>query len=130
MAHFLYRVLTTDKAPAGDGDAMSWLKYYKFNAGGECFLPAQMVPSQKWNEAMVGDYVWMAAGNEVLGGAEIIRVEVEESRRTIELWYNGDDVLELPEHVVPPAEHGKIWDKVGEEWLVQATRRCSNTEDP
>ena len=119
--HFLYVMQAASKAPASGGDTKSWFHFYKWDIGGEVFVPQQ----RPFLEAKEGDFLWFVMDGEVLGGSKIIRIEREESQGVQELWYRGDDLYKLE----PPSRLSEdacavrqVTDKVGEEWLARAVR--------
>jgi hypothetical protein len=111
------------KPPAGDGDTASWFRYYKWAVEGETFVP---VHGRDPLPVGAGDMVWFAMGSKILGGAPILRVEVEFSRQLQEIWYNADDILELH----PPQDLVLLASNPSEEevakWLQNAHRRPRN----
>lgn len=96
MKHLAYVMVSTSPAPAGDGDTKSWFEYYKWN-GGETFVPV----SFPFLSAEEGDLLWFVMDGKVLGGAPILRVETPSLPvQRQELWFNSDDMLELPGSLV------------------------------
>lgn len=125
--HHLYLMDSEAKAPAGDGDVRSWFLFYKWKVEGEVWVP-QGIP---FLTASPDDFLWFAFGRVVFGGAQIVRVEIEESQRRQELWYSGQDVFELfPPHIFVPEWLAvrQVPAEVAERWLTTATR--SSTANP
>lgn len=127
--HFLYVMDPEAKAPAGDGDTESWFRFYKWNVEGEVFVPRA---APYYYDAQPGDFVWFAFCGRAQGGglrpkvfgwAQIVRVE-EENRRQ-EIWYRGDEVVELAKYVVYDGAQSDIElpQEVADEWMTNAERK-------
>ncbi len=128
--HFLHVMNPKAKAPAGDGDTKSWFQFYKWNVEGEVFFP---LPMPGLDGVVPGDYLWFAEegfggpakgfGWLVFGGVPLLRIE--EENRVQELWYHGEDVLELEPKIMLGGPLVPKWidAEVANEWLMKATRR-------
>jgi hypothetical protein len=83
MSHFLYAVFKEEPAPVGDGDAASWLVFYKLGATEETFIP--MPPGLE--DIRPGDTLWFAVNREMKGAAKVTRIEDDIINNRKEVWF-------------------------------------------
>lgn len=98
MKHIGYIMTGVAPAPAGDGDTKSWFEYYKWNNGGETYVPVRF----PFKEAEAGDFLWFVMDGKVLGGASILRVETPPlPTQRQELWFDSSTIRVFPLGALP-----------------------------
>lgn len=89
MPHFLYAVSSDEPAPAGSGDAASWLQYYKLENEDEVYIPCPAA----WGECVSpGDIIWFAVNREVHGFAVVTRTQKDAMNQREEIWFDGSKI--------------------------------------
>jgi hypothetical protein len=69
MRHFVYAMNGKDPAPAAGGDTESWFFFYKWDVGGDAFVPLAAEPSG--GLPVAGDLLWFVLDKVPLGYAPI-----------------------------------------------------------
>src|SRR5574338_1191565 len=110
MHHYVYAVSSSDPAPVGDGDAASWLLFYKLGAGEEAFIP--MPAALEGIDA--GDTLWFSVNNTLQGAAKVLRVEDDVINSRKEIWFEqpvlAEDAIETHLKTAPIGEEtAKRW---------------------
>ncbi len=88
MQHFAYAVRYDSPAPAGIGDAPSWLRYYKLSSDDEVFIP--MVEGLE--EIQAGDMLWFIIEDVLYGMVPVLRIEEDAINGKKEIWFDGSTV--------------------------------------
>ena len=84
MRHFVFAMNGNDPAPAGGGDTKSWFMYYKWDVGGEAFIP---VP-EAIEPPLEGDWLWFAMDGALLGCTVVLRTQEDPSNNCTEVYYD------------------------------------------
>ena len=114
MSHFLYAVTKDDQAPVGDGDAPSWLRYYKLEREDFVFIP--MVPGLE--DIQSGDMLWFAIDGRLYGAVRIERIEEDVINSRKEIWFNGGDICPMIKEVETGLKTAPLLDSgVVKHWL-------------
>lgn len=90
MRHFIYAMDGSKPALAGGGDTESWFLYYKWNVGGEAFVP---VPAEVGEMPEAGDLLWFLLNMYVIGYVEVLCTREDSAvLGTFEVVYNTQDI--------------------------------------
>lgn len=111
MRHFLYAVSQSDRAPVGDGDAASWLIFYKLGSDVETFIPMP----EGLEEIQPGDMLWFAANTTLQGAAKVTRLEDDQINGRKEIWFEQPRLAE--EKVETHLKTAPIRQETAERWV-------------
>lgn len=96
MQHFVYAVSYGSPAPAGIGDAASWLRYYKLDNDDEVFIPM----AEGLEEIQAGDTLWFIIEGILYGAVPVLRIEEDAINERKEVWFDGSCI----QHAEPGVE--------------------------
>lgn len=110
MSHFLYAVSKEDPAPVGDGDAASWLVFYKLSAQEETFIPM----AAGLEDIRAGDTLWFAVNAVIQGAATVMRIEDDVINNRKEIWFGVPNLAE--EKVETGLKTAPIGQEITKQW--------------
>lgn len=93
----------SEKDPSNAGTWESWFLYYKWEVGGEVWLPVSSIEGIK-DPVLAGDSLWLLlhhndkGRSELLGLTKILRLEENHTTGKWEVWYDDDTVQRVPEN--------------------------------
>lgn len=88
MQHFVFSAQSQDPAPSAGGTLAGWLMYYKWDVGGDTFLPFQekdlnSLPAK-------GDLLWIALDGYISAVFVVTSSSTENGQDVVEVHYNTD----------------------------------------
>lgn len=90
MKHFVYAMNGSKPAPASGGLTKDWFFHYKWDVGGEAFVP---VPDSIVGEApAAGDLIWFFMDTHPLGYAVVSRTQEDPSNGFLEVYYDTQEI--------------------------------------
>lgn len=95
MRHFVYSMNGQGNAPATGGDTESWFFFYKWDTGGDAFVPFPL--DVEGGEPVAGDLLWFVMDQKILGYApvaSIVEVSAMEGMEAhIEVHYDTQRII-------------------------------------
>lgn len=112
MQHFLYAVSSDDPAPAGDGDAASWLRHYKLENDDMVYIPQ----TKGLEGIQAGDSLWFSVNNILQGVVTVDRVEEDAINDRREIWFNGAEIKQT-EYILTHLKTAVVGEEITDRWL-------------
>ncbi len=116
MNHFLLAVTDKELAPVGgNGDALSWLRYYKLNPdNSSAFIP--MLPGLQ--DVKRGDTLWFAL-NEVLHSYVVVdEVQHDPINDRFEIWFSMQEARYVTTTTKTTLATQRVSNEVASDWLL------------
>jgi hypothetical protein len=90
MRYFVYAMNGKDPAPAAGGDTESWFFFYKWDVGGDAFVPLASEP--KGGLPVAGDLLWFVLDEVPIGYAPVVSV-MEVDGGGYEIHYDTQKII-------------------------------------
>lgn len=98
MAHFIYAMQSASTPPASGGTTLGWFLYYKWDVGGEAFVP---VPEQSLactgGAPTPGDTLWFLMDDRVMGYTTVSHTMDDPLNGMTEVYYDTRQIRDLGE---------------------------------
>lgn len=94
MSHFVLAMKSGDPAPASGGTTEGWFFHYKWDVGGETFVPVAEGAIEE--PPVPGDLLWFLLNTHPLGFVKILRVQEDPLNSCIEVYYDTREIREGP----------------------------------
>lgn len=91
MRHLVFSMSSKDKPPAGDGTIEGWFFFYKWDVGGEAYVPLTGVEVPTEGETTL----WFLLDGKVLGCAPVSRFQEDAMNDRLEVCYDTQKILDL-----------------------------------
>jgi len=89
MQHFVYAMNGSMPAPASGGTTRAWFFHYKWDTGGEVFVP---VPELVGKMPEPGDLLWFLMDTHPIGYAPVLRTQEDPGNGFVEVYYDTQDI--------------------------------------
>lgn len=106
MNTYVYSMKSDDPAPATGGDTRSWFYYYKWDVGGDAYVPFPQESLANSEEPQAGDLLWFFMDGKPLGYVHVDFVSSGFSTDAVELHYDTDKIQKLGACQVAVASEG------------------------
>lgn len=89
MQNFIYAMNGKEPAPASGGTTEAWFFHYKWDVGGETFVP---VPALAGKMPVPGDILWFILDRHPIGYAPVLRTQEDSMNDCVEVYYDTQDI--------------------------------------
>lgn len=89
MQNFVYAMNGSAPAPASGGTTKSWFFHYKWDVGGEAFVP---VPVLAGEMPKSGDLIWFVMDKHPIGYAPVVRTQEDPMNDCVEVYYDTQEI--------------------------------------